>query len=92
MQAQNRFTSLTARQITIGGVFLAAIAGIGVVLAQPTSRPEPLVVPLTTEIAAPVHQQAPDAQDRNAALITELNARWHNQSPDAQDRNQQLAK
>lgn len=38
-----------------------------------------------------VHQQAPDAADRNAAVSAPALALPHEQSPDARERNQQLA-
>lgn len=90
MQAQNRLVSVPSRQISLAATLVAALTLLALALLASTFR---IVQPSTTGgNGAVVHQQAPDAQERNDAYSQALAARFKNQSADAQERNIQLSR
>jgi hypothetical protein len=95
MQAQNRLVSRPTRPIALAGMLAVAfaVALFAVALftgvmhtAQPAKTNSHVTV-----FSPTLHDQAPDAKDRNAIYSQALSARYKNQSPDAQDRNLQLS-
>ena len=90
MQAQNRLVSVPTRQVSLAASLVAAVALLALVVFASSLRN--VSPPTASGQTVVVHQQAPDAQDRNDAYSQALEARFKNQSPDGQERNVQLSR
>lgn len=95
MQAQDRLVSRPTRPIALAAALAVACAlalfavalFTGVLHNTQTSRTSSLI----TVFSPTLHDQAPDAKDRNDIYARALSSRFNNQSPDAQERNLRLS-
>jgi hypothetical protein len=94
MQAQDRLVSRPTRPIALAAMLAVALGVALLVVALFTSgahSAQPAKTSSHVAVFSPtLHDQAPDAKDRNAIYSQALAARYKNQSPDAQDRNIQI--